>query len=134
MTQYQIKVLDKDLTDLVHELSTQIVSQVVVISKKQIEDMKLYPAVFKASKEVLKRYVHGFHVCGCRPHCDLEAQSTELQNPDMPKQNFGGVNFRSPRIKRYVLSIDVTLKKFTKELEIEVLKNIAKNSKVKNWH
>ncbi|MBI4243941.1 MAG: hypothetical protein HY606_07620 [Planctomycetes bacterium] len=130
---YQIKALDHDLTDIVHELTTQVVSRVVVASSGQISDLALYPHVFEAGKKVLKKYVRGFHVCGCRMHCDLEAKLTEMAKDDSAERELKGIDFRSRRINRYVLFIDVLLSQFCKELEVAILREVAKHSPVKNW-
>lgn len=131
---YQLKVLDANLTDLVHEIATHVVAQAVCAVPGEIQGIKLYPWVFQECKSVLKNYVRGFHVCGCRPHCDQESQRTELADAAAPAQDLGRVSYRSPRINRYVLMLDIPLKEFAKEFEVGILKAVAQHTPVKNWH
>jgi hypothetical protein len=135
MTRYQIKVPGGHLTDLVHELATQSISHAVVTAgviepNAKIHAAKLYPAVFRAARDVLKKYVKGFHVCGCRPHCDNESEPTELARPGGARPR---VMAKAPPLSRYVLSLEVPLKEFAKELETELIRAIAGLSAVKNW-
>lgn len=136
MTRYQIKIPGGDLTDLLHEIALNAVSHVVVTAgavepTAQLRSEALYPAVFEACKGVMKKYVRGFHVCGCRPHCDLESILTELAAPDAPSPR---LDPKSPPAGRYVLSLDIPLKEFTKQLETSVVKAVAENTSVHNWH
>ena len=122
MTRYQIKLADRDLTDLVQEVAEIVVAHVVeaaaiVEPKAEIRHDELLPAVYEACKAVLKKYVQGFHVCGCRPHCDLNT-------PEAP---------RGSRVNRYILSLDVPLTEFEKELEVEIIRAVASRTPVKNW-
>jgi hypothetical protein len=131
MTNYQIKIPDGHLTDLVHEITIGVVSRSVVTAAAiepgaKIPSAQLYPSVFETCKSVLKRYVRGFHVCGCRPHCDRESQGTELGKP--------AVLTRNSTVARYVLSLEVPLKDFAKELEAELVKSVSRLIQLHNWH
>lgn len=122
MSRYQIKILDGDLTDLIHELATRVTTQ----RKKGDYDGAAgaaYCAVFDALKATLKPYVRGFHVCGCRIHCDRESKPTELRAPGGEGQWHESEGYDSPRvhpsrIHRFVLTLDVPLRRFIHELEV----------------
>lgn len=130
MTRYQIKVPGGHLNDLIHEMTTQVISRAVITAgvidpQAHVRATELYPAVFESARDVLKKYVRGFHVCGCRPHCDNESQPTELAR--------GKVLTQAPPLMRYVLSLEIPLQEFAKELETEIIRAIAKLALVKNW-
>ncbi len=130
MTRYQIKVPDGDLTDLVHELTHRIISRAtsvasIVETSPKTEHEKLYRDVFGACKTVLQRYVRGFHVCGCRPHCDAESAATDLRSTAKARPG--------TTVARYVLSLEVPLAEFAKEIEVEAIRAVAGDIHVKNW-
>lgn len=128
MTRYQIRIVDAGLSDLVHEIALQITGQAVSAGGPDVKARDLYPAVFAACKGTLQACVRGFHVCGCARHCDAEGQKTELAPPgadaskDAPR-----------RMRRYILSIDVPLRKFAQDVEFKILRAVAEHSPVKNW-
>lgn len=137
MTRYQIKIYDGDLTDLTHEVASQIIAgagEAVVGQSGAPDPGTLYPAVFDTCKEVLKAHTRGFHVCGCMAHCDRESVRTELASPYAPVPDLAKMDYRDPRIHRYVLSIDVPLVDFVRVLEVKVLHSVASHAAVKNWH
>jgi hypothetical protein len=133
MTRYQITVLDGDMTDVVHEIAVQVTARLVQISGEGTETAALYPAIFQAAKESLRPHVRGFHVCGCRPHCIEESAPTELAARGVPAQDLAAVHFRSPRIHRYVLILDIPLREFARDFEIAIMKAAASHSRVRNW-
>jgi hypothetical protein len=128
MTNYQIKISGGTLADLVHEIAARTMSQAVVTAgaldpSVRIDAARLYPGLFAACKEALRPYVRGFHVCGCRPHCDLESQSTEL----------GRAAAVTGSVSRYVLSLDIPLKEFAKDLEARMTRVVAGVIPLANW-
>lgn len=131
---FQIKIVDKNMVELVHEITTRVVTRVIVAAGMQVSDMTLYPKVFEAVKECIKPYVHGFHVCGCKEHCDIESAFTELKDKQTPTQDFKIVQPKSNRIHRYVLALEIPLADFVHKLEVAIIKAVAKNTTVKNWH
>lgn len=133
MTRYQITVLDGDMTDVVHEIAVQVVAQLVRISGEGTESSALYPAIFAACKDSLRPHVRGFHVCGCRPHCIEGTELTELACAGVPPQNLAVAHYRSTRVHRYVLTLDIPLRLFARDLEVAIMKAAASHSRVRNW-
>jgi hypothetical protein len=121
---YQIKVLDGDLLDIVHELATQVCAGVVTAAEGRIRNLRLYPAVFAACRDYLRARVRAFHVCGCAIHCSDRTARTELASAD--EQPLSDVDPRSPRIRRYVIDLDVPVVEFARELERLVLAAVSR--------
>lgn len=122
---YQIKLLDTDLTGLVHEIATQVMSRIVVAARGRLRDLKLYPLIFSAAKEFLKARVHAYHVCGCARHCSEAVTPTELARPGYAQAPLEQVDPRSPRVRRLVIDLDVPLPEFVAELETRILEAIG---------
>lgn len=132
MSRYQIKVLDGDLSDLIHELSLRATgpAEGVVLSRPGLRES--YVEVFSAVKAVLQKHVRGFHVCGCSKHCDLESRPSEMRTPAAAPQSFEGLPVGSflihpSRIHRYVLSLEVPLREFAKELEVAIFRILERH-------
>lgn len=128
MTNYQIKIVDEDLTDFVHEITAQVTARVVSAGGPEVKAREVYPAVFAAAKEALRACVRGFHVCGCARHCDAESEGTELGTGE----SVGRLDAK--RVHRYVLSIEVPLAAFARDVEFKILKAVADHAPIKNWH
>lgn len=133
MTRYQIKIVDADLTDLVDEIATRVLAQSIAPPPADPRSMAAFPDVFETCKGLLKEHVRGFHVCGCLAHCDVESGRTELAKPFEPPQNISRLDWRSPWIRRYVLSLEIPLKEFTRELEVRILRAIAEHLGEAPW-
>lgn len=130
---YQIKIVDADLRDLVHEIANAVCSWCALASRGAVSSLRLYPSVFEACKSSLQGRVRGFHVCGCRPHCDLESGPTELGKPLYAGRELLEVERGSGRVRRYVLLLDIPLKSFARDLEVRILRAVAEHAPVKNW-
>lgn len=132
MSRYQIKVLDGDLSDLVHELSMRVTRRSEHPVREAPEKAVTYADVFRAVREVLKGFVRGFHVCGCSRHCDLGSRPTELRATHHSKQAFerlpiDSMRIHPSRVHRYVLALDIPLREFVKRVEVAVFQTMERH-------
>lgn len=137
MTRYQIKLFDTDVTDLVHEIASQALARASQGAGDEAQSPDLatvYPAVFEACKNQLRRHTRGFHACGCMPHCNLGSRPAELARSAGPPPDLHGVDPRDSRIHRYVLDLEVPLGRFIRDLEADIVRAVASHMPVKNWH
>ncbi len=132
-TRYQIKVIDADLVDLVHEITVEVLLSANAVAGKEVRSPDSYNAVFNAIRQVLQKYVRGFHVCGCMSHCEDESEETAYSSGSPVTAEVKKLG-KTRRIRRYVLSLDVQLSEFMRELEVEIVRGLAAHSTVKDWH
>ncbi len=132
-TRYQIKIVDADLVDLVHEVTIEVLLSANAVAGREVRSPDSYNAVFAAIRRVLQKYVRGFHVCGCATHCEEESEPT-IYSEGSPVGVEVKALGKTRRIRRYVLSIELPLTEFMKEMEVEIVRGLASHASVRDWH
>lgn len=132
MPRYQIKIVDASLVELLDGMASRALDRASAAAGRHLDTPELHDAVFFACRDALKTCVRGFHVCGCMAHCDEESRPTAFSKDSPIPAEVSRIG-RSRRIRRYILSLDVRLVDFVKDLEIRIAREIATRTGVRDW-
>ncbi len=133
MPRYQIKIVDTSLVELLDQLAARALDRASEASKVDLRSPELHSDVFFACRDALKECVRGFHVCGCMDHCDEESRTTPLSTGSPVLEQVAQIGPRNRRVRRYVLSLDVRLVDFVKDVQVRIVRAIAARTTVKDW-
>lgn len=132
MPRYQIKIVDGSLADVLDGMAAQALDRASAAAGLDLRSPELHDEVFFACKAALGACVRGFHVCGCMDHCDEESRATTLSKESTVADEVARIG-RSRRVRRYILSLDVRLGDFVKDLQVRIVRAIAERATVRDW-
>ncbi len=132
MPRYQIKIVDASLVDLLDGMASQALDRASAAAGVDLRSQELHDEIFFACRGALQACVRGFHVCGCMDHCDEESRGTPLSKDSPVAAEVARIG-RSRRIRRYILSVDVRLVDFVKDLQVRIVRAIAARATVRDW-
>ncbi|MBI4243942.1 MAG: hypothetical protein HY606_07625 [Planctomycetes bacterium] len=125
---HQIQVINRDLRELIQELTERLLGIISVDRRHRIYSV-LSSHIFNQCKKIISRYVRGMHVCGCQRHCELRFLTTGVD---------GSLNLRPiskhrlshSKLHGYIYCFDIPSDSFVRHLQKLFMFDLASQTQI----